>query len=289
MTFVLRIAALILITQFAVISRCDHQTGIIEYIAAQHPTFAQAPKDVGRGYHADAILRDSYQFLEDEELTGRVGEIGQKIVMASGNPQRYQFRFAIINDPVPNAFATAGGYVYVTTGLLRTIETEDELAAVLGHEVAHVNKRHPMQTGMSRNAVIIWTVVVNAASYAAAQYAGNAILKALGPNYPIPGLTASWGGNIAGMAASQVGVAILNSIYKGYSEDQEFESDELGLNYVSKAGYKPDALMTVLDRLRKQSETEIAGKSTSRLHSSHDRLSKRWLKAKQIVAKLDKR
>jgi len=171
---------------------------------AARPAVAQAAKDVGRGHYVDALLHDGFQLLDDEQLTARVSEIGQKIVAASGNPQKYQFHFAIINDAIPTAISAAGGYVYVTTGLLRTIESEDELAAVLGHEVAHINERHPMHTGMGRKASIFWTIALTAASHATAQYAGNAIMEALGPLNPNAGLMAQFVSNIAGMATSKM-------------------------------------------------------------------------------------
>jgi predicted Zn-dependent protease len=247
-------------------------------------TVAQATKDVARGNYTDALLRDSYQVLGDEELTARVAEIGQKIIAASGNPRGYQYRFVIVNDAVPTAFCTVG-YVYVTTGFLRAIESEDELAAVLGHEIAHLNERHPLQTGMGSKSRIFWMITLTAASTVAAHYAGGAVAEALGPYNPGTSQLAQLVSNIAGMATSDVGIAVLGSIYKGYSEDQEFKSDELALGYTSKAGYKPEALVTVFERLLKLSEAEILGKSISHFHSSKEMLNKRMEKAKKAVAK----
>jgi predicted Zn-dependent protease len=146
-----------------------------------------------------------------------------------------------------------------------------------------------MHTGMGRKSAIFWSIVLTAASTAASQYAGGAIAEALGPFNPAAGPMGNWVGNLAGMAASDLGQAMLSKIYQGYSEDQEFKSDELALSYASQAGYKPEALVTAFERLLKQAEAEIMGKSISRLHSSHERLSKRLLKVRAKVAKLDQR
>lgn len=252
-------------------------------LLVSHTAVAQAAKDVARGHYTDAMLRDSYQIFDDEELTARVSEVGQKIIAAAGNPRGYQFRFIIVNDAVPTAFCTVG-YVYVTTGFLRAIESEDELAAVLGHEVAHLNERHPMHVGMGNKSRIFWAITLTAASTVAAHYAGGAVAEALGPYNPGTSQLTQLISNIAGMTTSNVGMAVLGSIYKGYSEDQEFKSDELALRYTRKAGYKPEALVTVFERLLKLSEAELLGKSISHFHSSNEMLNKRREKARKAIA-----
>jgi predicted Zn-dependent protease len=155
-------------------------------------------------------------------------------------------------------------------------------AAVLGYEIAHLNERHPMQVGMGNKSRTLWAITLTAASTVAAHYAGGAVAEALGPYKPGTSQLTQLFSNIAGMTTSNVGMAVLGSISKGYSEEQEFKSDALALNYTRKAGYKPEALVTVFERLLKLSEAEILGKSISHFHSSHEMLNKRMEKTKKV-------
>lgn len=105
--------------------------------------------DLTRGNHVDATVRDTSALYEDPEVCARVTEIGSKIVAASGNENGVQFRFYVLNNPDVTTFSAPNGSVYVTTGLLRHLRSEDELAAMLGHEVAHIEKRHLMNAERS--------------------------------------------------------------------------------------------------------------------------------------------
>jgi len=265
---------------------------VLMFVAS--PAFAQKVKDVERGHYVDALLRESFQVLDDEELTRCVSEIGQKIVAASGNPHGFQFRFTIINDASPNAFATAGGYVYVTTGLLRTIESEDELASVLSHEIGHINERHGMSTGMGKKGVSL-VIGIYIGSEIATGYVGSWVQNALAP-YVMDYATASSLERLAGvsqaltnMAVSRVGQVALQKVYRGYREGMEFKSDELALSYMTKAGYKVEALVTVFGRMLKLGEAERAGRSITYLHSSHAMLEKRTKKVKEVIARANQR
>ena len=82
--------------------------------------------------------------VPDKELTGYVNSIGNRLVAAlDENP--FEFHFYVADDPIPNAFALPGGYVYLTRGILSLITTEDELACVMGHEIIHVTRRHSVR------------------------------------------------------------------------------------------------------------------------------------------------
>ena len=80
-------------------------------------------------------------FYEDPELQAYVDKIGQRLVAESDMPKRV-FTFAVIDAPEINAFATPGGFIYVNRGLIAYLNTEAELAGVIGHEIAHVTARH---------------------------------------------------------------------------------------------------------------------------------------------------
>ena len=80
----------------------------------------------------------------DKEMTAYVNAIGTKLLAAlDKNP--FEFQFHIVDDPIPNAFALPGGYVYVTRGILSLTISEDELACIMGHEIIHVIDRHSIK------------------------------------------------------------------------------------------------------------------------------------------------
>jgi len=90
------------------------------------------------------IVEAQMGLVPDKELTGYVSSIGNRLVDAlDENP--FEFHFYVADDPIPNAFALPGGYVYVTRGILSLVTKEDELACVMGHEIIHVIRRHSVR------------------------------------------------------------------------------------------------------------------------------------------------
>ena len=155
-----------------------------------------------------------------------VNSIGQKVAK---NTERKDvtYRFHVIDSPMVNAFALPGGYIYVTRGLLTLANSEAELAAVIGHEIGHVTARH------------------------AAERMSHGTLAGLGAAV----LGAAVGGG-AGQAASLGSNLYISS----YSRGQEHQSDELGVRYLSRAGYDPRAMSDFLRSLDAQSKLEAKEK-----------------------------
>jgi predicted Zn-dependent protease len=250
--------------------------------------------DVRRGNHWDALLRDGAPVYDDPEVTARVAEIGQKVVAASGNPLNFEFRFTVLNSAESTAFAAPGGFVYVTTGLLQNLKSEDELAAVLAHEIGHINERHPMRTGMSPGAKKFWTTVISLGSMAAGAYLSSVVGEALRgmdqtiitPNGymiaidPVSSKAASLVDSLTQIATSQLGQQIVVSFYQGYKDEFEFKADELAMTYSKSAGYKPDALLGVFERLINH-DGEPNPLAVSHLHSPKGVLKKRIAQANQ--------
>jgi predicted Zn-dependent protease len=147
-----------------------------------------------------------------------VANIGERVATAAGVPG--QCTFTLVNSDVPNAFAIPGCYIYVTRGILALMNSEDELASVLGHEVGHVVADH------------------------AAQRQNTATLSGLGA--VLAGiLTGS--GEIAQAASQAAQLLTLN-----YSRDQEFEADDLGVRYLQRSGYNAHASADLLRSLGMQ-------------------------------------
>lgn len=153
------------------------------------------------------------------EVTGPtsvyVKGVGEKIATAAGLPGRCTF--SVIGSDVVNAFAVPGCYIYITRGLLAIMNSEDELASVLGHEVGHVVADH------------------------SARRQNASTLSGLGA-IAVGVLTGS--GELAQLAGQAAQVWTLS-----YSRDQEFESDDLGVRYLFRAGYNPFAAADMLDAL----------------------------------------
>jgi len=147
-----------------------------------------------------------------------VAGVGERVANVAGVPG--QCTFTLVNSDVPNAFAVPGCYIYVTRGILALMNSEDELASVLGHEVGHVVADH------------------------AAQRQNTATLSGLGA---ILAGVITRSGEIA-QAASQAAQALTLS----YSRDQEFEADDLGVRYLQRSGYNAYASADLLRSLGMQ-------------------------------------
>ena len=166
-----------------------------------------------------------------------VNRIGQNIAVQSGlSRSPKDFTVTLLNSPVNNAFAIPGGYVYVTRQLMALMNDEAELAGVLGHEVGHVAAQHSKkrQSAATRNQIL--------------GVLGAVLGGAIGDN---GGLLGGLGGLLQNNAMQVAQMATL-----GFSRGQELEADQLGVQYLKKAGYDPLALSTMLASLADQTNLE---------------------------------
>jgi predicted Zn-dependent protease len=176
--------------------------------------------EVGRKEHPK-ILAQFGGVYDDTNVGGYVAVIGGSLV-ANSELRRYPFTFTVLNSSVVNAFALPGGYVYVSRGLLALANSEAELAGVLAHEIGHVTARHAAQR-YSRSVIA---------------GLGTALLGAILESGELT-------------RAAQIGSQLYLS---GYSREQEYESDLLGVRYMSRTGYNPWAQAKFLDSLRAEHE-----------------------------------
>jgi predicted Zn-dependent protease len=165
-------------------------------------------QEVQIGQESAGEIQKQYGYYPDPQLKAYVGQVGQKLV-AQCQRRDIQYRFHVLDTPVINAFALPGGYVYVTRGILARMNSEDEMAAVLGHELTHVAARHGAQE----------------LSKAYVAQAGLAAVAIFSPN------VAQGVGQFAGAA--------LNLAFLGYSRGLEAQADDYGITYAEKAGYNP--------------------------------------------------
>jgi predicted Zn-dependent protease len=178
-------------------------------------------RETGRKNY-EQIIR-VYGIYEDQSLQDYVNAIGQNLVRHSHMPNA-EFHFTILDTDDFNAFATEGGYVYVHRGLLAYLNSEAELAAVMGHEIGHVTGRH-MARGKTQ------TVLATLAATAAAIYGGS---------------------EAAYQLANLGGAAWVN----GYTRTLESEADRLGIEYAAKTGYRPEAAADVFRTFQAQERFE---------------------------------
>lgn len=210
--------------------------------------------EVKLGEKLHKAFTEKYPVYQDEQLSQYVSRVGQKLAAVSDRAN-IQYHFTVLDNPEINASALPGGYVYINRGLLAYLQDEAQLAAVLGHEIAHITARHSVRqqsakTGRNIGAALtaIITGDVNVAS-----------------------------------AASQWGDAAL----AGYGREMELEADKFGASYMAKAGYDPQALIEVItllknhERFTKQlaKQKGIKKKSYHGVFSTHPRNDQRLLQA----------
>jgi len=171
--------------------------------------------DLGKKFAREA--RAKLPLIDDVEINSYVSRVGDKIVASLGD-QPFSYRFFVVRDPRINAFAVPGGYVYVHGGLLTHVSNDDELAGVLGHEIAHVNAHHL------------------ARQQEATQLLNYAALLGMLLSVVQPAIGA---GAVAANAAVQL----------QYRREFEQEADYLGAGYMRRAGYDPRGMLDFFKKL----------------------------------------
>ncbi len=223
--------------------------------------FMSESKEIQLGYTNDSKIRKQYGVYDNPELQAYVQQVGQKLVAQCHRPG-LTYHFTVLDSPDVNAFALPGGYIYITRGILAYLNSEAELAAVLGHEIGHVTARHGVRQYTAATAT---------------GFVGAIIGVATGI-----GATQDLFNNVFG-----------NAILSGYGRDHELESDRLGAEYLARTGYDPQAMIKVIGVLKNQEEFEkkraAAEKRQPRIYhgvfASHPSADKRL---QEVVAEADK-
>jgi predicted Zn-dependent protease len=171
-------------------------------------------------------LDKSDVLIHDQKIEAYINQLGNK-VLAQSEKAPFEFRFSVIKSSAINAFATPGGYVYINRGLITLVETESELASVLAHEIAHINKRH------------VASIIEKS------QKVGIATLAAV-----IAGAFLGGGGDLTAAVAS-FSLATATTLSLKYSREHEEEADRLGISYLVSAGYDGKAMLDFLKLMRR--------------------------------------
>ncbi|MBX3095380.1 MAG: M48 family metalloprotease [Fimbriimonadaceae bacterium] len=179
-------------------------------------------------------IAEQVTFDETEEIGGRVSAIGAKLALIANDTHalalwgdkrfvKLDYKFFVIKDDEVNAFSVPGGYIYIYTGLLDFCESDDELAGVIGHEIAHASFRHVAEMQKRRSTIDLATLPL--------------LLVAILTNSP------DAGNAMIGMQALSLALS------SGWSVEAETSADYGGLQYIRKSDYNPTGLLTFMERL----------------------------------------
>ncbi|HXX94446.1 MAG TPA: M48 family metalloprotease [Planctomycetota bacterium] len=194
---------------------------------------------MGRGVAAMAIEKD--QLWTTDQFAEYLSLVGLTVAFESDRPETYKgYTFAVLNTETVNAFAGPSGFIFVTKGALRQMQSEDELAGVLAHEIAHVNLRHPElaaqrasdKEGLSEYAGKFTSMASTLFSLAGKQQYADLAQKA-GPVF---------GKTVTGLH---------EQFANGYSRDEEFAADRMAVEFMTRpgVGYDPNAFKSFISRL----------------------------------------
>jgi predicted Zn-dependent protease len=221
-------------------------------------TLMSETREIETGKKLDEEIGRKMGFYTEPKLQAYVSDVVRRLVRA-GSPRSFEYSVKIVDMAEENAFATVGGYVYVTRGMLAQLASETELAGVMAHEISHISHRHVAKQQT----------------------------RALG--YQLLGLGAMALGAMKGNADNNLGMAPLGvsaalaTILSSYNQEAELEADESGLLMMAQAGYDPRGLVTFLRSLRMRER--LTGLGYHGMLATHPETAERIAKA-EIMAQL---
>jgi predicted Zn-dependent protease len=206
-----------------------------------------------------ATILGHYRLYHNEQLTRYLNQIGQSVAMASDRPITFRgYHFAILDSEEVNALACPGGIVFITKGMLRRAANEEELAAILAHEIAHVNHKD----GLGAIKQSRWVeVVATIGAEATRELSDGQVAK----------LTSLFEGSVNDVAKTL--------IVNGYSRKQEMAADESAMIFMHRLGYDPHGLTDYLATLAREQDRGAA----RGFYSTHPGMTARLLKAKSFL------
>ena len=216
-------------------------------------------REVGSREHPK-ILKQFGGVYGDAELANYVHRVGTSLARVSEMPD-LEFKFTVLNDDQVNAFALPGGYVYITRGLLALADDEAEMAGVIVHEIGHVTARHAAERYSRAVAARIGLSLIDVLASVAGAVTGTTDFVSLGAQLYL----------------------------QGYSRDQEFQADMLGIRYLARAGYDANAVTAFLGAIEdhKRLEATIQGRPEAAqrfsLLSTHPRTPERINQARRLA------
>lgn len=218
----------------------------------------------------DTKLAKEGLIYDDKELGAYVTRIGESLLPPGPPPERVQWRFRVLRNPLANAFALPNGSIYVHSGLLALLENESQIASVLAHEISHVRDRHSYLAYRDRRKK---SLAINLLS----------IADSLSPfaHIGLSPITAYGLRIVIGTVASISQDLLIFSIF-GYSRELERDADYYAANRLLESRYRPQELAGAFKLMQKDFEGEHM--ETSIFYSDHDKLDDRIRFVNQLIA-----
>ncbi|HON90065.1 MAG TPA: M48 family metalloprotease [Sedimentisphaerales bacterium] len=209
----------------------DEADSILRGSAAVQKTFQDLTPEheyyIGRAVAAKVL--QSYQPFDRPEANAYLNLLGQSLAAFSNRPETFGgYHFLLLDSEEINAFAAPGGLILVTRGMVQCCQNEDELAAVLAHEIGHVEKKHGLSAIKQARLTSAFTIL---AAEAGKQFGGEDLAQ----------LTEAFEGS--------VGDIVMTLTTRGYSRQQERSADAAAVEILRRAGYPQTALVTMLERM----------------------------------------
>ncbi|MDR1804347.1 MAG: M48 family metalloprotease [Treponema sp.] len=216
---------------------------------------------IGRAVAANVLTRYSLQ-PTTSAMTAYINKICNALIINSPRPEIFNgYHVAILDSDEINAFATPGGHIFITRGLINCATSEDTLAAVIAHEIAHVQLQHGLKAIKNNrftNALLI-------TGTSAASAAGNATVAEL---------TNTFG--------DSVGEIVSTMVSSGYSRSQELDADSFAMSLMSLAGYEPSSMIDMLQVLERNQSSRPGG-----FNNTHPTPAQRISNARTTVGNYD--
>lgn len=194
----------------------------------------------GQRQNATSRAEEDAQRLRDIE---RVQRIGYQLALTSGF-DKYPFTFGIIDMPIPNAFALPAGQIFITRGMLDLGLTDDQLAALLGHEIAHVTEEHFLKIKRKATLLNSLATLVTVGAVAASSSSSDDYYRGPGGYVVNDNPT----GDLV-TASLATGAVVSELLLRKYSREHEDQSDEVGQRLASAAGFDPDGARQLMAKM----------------------------------------
>ena len=191
-------------------------------------------------------LRERFGVMQDEKVTRYVTLVGTVLAQASTKP-KMDWKFIVLDTDGVNAYATPGGFVHITRGLLGLMKNESELAGVLGHEITHITERHSITAVQQNKAVTM---------------SGDAAGR-------------------SGVAIAKIGAETFTSVFEGtFSQADENQSDRIGSQLANKVGYAPNGMAEVLKKIQARNGSR---QDRNGMFSSHPAIKERLSNNEKLI------
>lgn len=252
-------------------------------------TLNEYKEEINLGRNMAGRLLQFYGTYGDEELIRYVNQVGNYVASYGDFPDR-RYMFSILDSETINAFACPGGYILLTLGSIRLAKNEAELAMILGHEIAHVGKKHMITTlrnmgekqrqaeaskvdrkGSGKKGES-FSVRVRKRPVAKESETGAAIARYLSGNSAFSILQ-----------AAKAGMSVI--LEKGLDKELEYEADQEGVKYAIRAGYNPVALSNFLSRLQKRKKSKKQKDSV--MDKTHPKITERKGRITKLLKTMD--